>query len=219
MASKAGDVSSRDILNSKLSSGLDALAGFCDDEKLHDNRDFNCLVQPLSACSTSCCSANCPAAPAARLGRRDARHVARAHAFRSARLPNLAPNSTSRPRPPSSLLIIFVLTRCRHAALVTPEPHAPACRRVCRLQPEPRCRSPCRRRPTPVQGRPAVAFWINCHPSRRTHNPVLHRLHPRLACMRRLPRGIIRYQHRGAGRRGCSGRRSGARSCRRRELA
>jgi hypothetical protein len=44
MAIKGGDVSSREILNGKLCSGLDALAGLVDEEKLNDNRDFNCLV-------------------------------------------------------------------------------------------------------------------------------------------------------------------------------
>jgi len=41
-----GDVTSREILNGKLSSGLDALAGMGEEEKLNDNRDFNCLVRP-----------------------------------------------------------------------------------------------------------------------------------------------------------------------------
>ncbi len=43
-AKGGGDISSRDILNSKMTGGLDALAGFGDEEKLNDNRDFNCLV-------------------------------------------------------------------------------------------------------------------------------------------------------------------------------
>jgi hypothetical protein len=46
MSSKGGEVSSREILNGKLSCGLDALAGFGDEEKLNDNRDFSCLVVP-----------------------------------------------------------------------------------------------------------------------------------------------------------------------------
>ena len=46
MSSKGGEVSSREILNGKLGSGLDALAGLGDEEKLNDNRDFSCLVQP-----------------------------------------------------------------------------------------------------------------------------------------------------------------------------
>ena len=46
MGSKGGDVSSRELLNAKLSGGLDALAGLgpADEEKLNDNRDYNCLV-------------------------------------------------------------------------------------------------------------------------------------------------------------------------------
>lgn len=44
MSTKGGDVSSREILNGKLSSGLDALVGLSEEEKLNDNRDFNCLV-------------------------------------------------------------------------------------------------------------------------------------------------------------------------------
>ena len=43
-----GDVSSREILNGKLSSGLDALVGLGEEEMLNDNRDFNCLVRPYS---------------------------------------------------------------------------------------------------------------------------------------------------------------------------
>jgi hypothetical protein len=46
MSSKGGEVSSHEILNGKLSCGLDALAGFGDEEKLNDNRDFSCLVLP-----------------------------------------------------------------------------------------------------------------------------------------------------------------------------
>jgi hypothetical protein len=51
MASKGGDVSSRELLNAKLSGGLDAMAGFTDEERLNDNRDFSCLVHIYtSAC-------------------------------------------------------------------------------------------------------------------------------------------------------------------------
>ena len=85
MAVKGGDVSSREILNGKLCSGLDALAGLVDEEKLNDNRDFNCLVLHfriillVNFAQTDACV---PPEYSGRLGGCITFHDSRAHAFR-----------------------------------------------------------------------------------------------------------------------------------------
>jgi hypothetical protein len=208
MAIKGGDVSSRDILNGKLTSGLDALVGLSDEEKLNDNRDFNCLVHDCDfnwVFGSKCVGLLLTAAPyvSGRLGGRDSLHVSCTHAVRSVLFPTLLVNGIC--NYPARF------THRRYAASVAPEQDAAA---VCcsnRLQTFTCYIGPRKRCPAAPGSLTAFALRFSSRPAGFAHHSLVHRQCARAARVRRLSSSTRRLRYRGVSVRDCRCSGSGGR--------